>query len=119
MQEKDREENKFEKKISLGKMCEKEEKEFMKLLYKYEEIFEYDKEKLGRVEGVKHKIRLLENQKPIKRTRYKETPDKAKIIRAEVDKLLELRKIRKSESPRAFPVTLAAKKGGKKRFCID
>lgn len=119
MQGKDKEENKFEKKISLGEMCEKEKEEFMKLLYEYEEIFEYDKEKLGRVKGVKHKVRLLENQKPIKRTRYKETPDKAKIIRAEVDKLLELEKIRKSKSPWAFPVTLAAKKGGEKRFCID
>ena len=85
----------------------------------YEDIFEYDEEKEGRVGSVKHQIIIDERQKPIAQRRYKETGDKAKFISQEVENLLKMGKIRESWSPWASPVTLAGKKSGKYRFCID
>lgn len=68
---------------------------------------------------VKHKIKIEKGMKPIKQRRYKETEEKSKVIREEVDKLLKQGKIRKSNSPWSSPVTLVKKKTGKYRFCID
>ncbi|GBC54389.2 enzymatic polyprotein, putative [Rhizophagus irregularis DAOM 181602=DAOM 197198] len=86
---------------------------------KHKDILEYDEEKEGRTRIVKHKIEIEEGVKPIKQKRYKETEEKSKVIREEVDKLLKQGKIRKSNSPWSSPVTLAKKKTGKYRFCID
>ena len=119
MQETKEKKDKFEEKISLGEMSENEKEMFMELMYEYKDIFEYDEEKIGRFEGVKHKIRTQENQVPVRQKRYKESIDKTKFIREEVDNLIKMGKIRKSESPWASPVTLAGKKSGKYRFCID
>jgi hypothetical protein len=89
------------------------------LIIEYEHIFEYDKEKMGRINLVKHKIITSPNEIPIAQKKYRETKDKTEFISQEVDKLLKMNKIRESYSPWASPVTLAGKKSGKYRFCID
>jgi hypothetical protein len=89
------------------------------LIIEYEHIFEYDKEKMGRINLVKHKIITSPNEIPIAQKRYRETKDKTEFISQEVDKLLKMNKIRESYSPWASPVTLAGKKSGNYRFCID
>ena len=89
------------------------------LILKYENIFEYDKEKIGRIELVKHKIITPLNVEPIAQKRYRETKDKTEFISQEIDKLLKMNKIKESYSPWSSPVTLAGKKSGNYRFCID
>ncbi|CAB4408573.1 unnamed protein product [Rhizophagus irregularis] len=92
---------------------------FKELIREYEDIFEYDEEKLGRVNKVKHEIEVREDQEPIAQKRYRETEEKEKFIKKEIEQLLEMGKIKKSWSPWSSPVTLAGKKSGNYRFCID
>ncbi|GBC32790.2 hypothetical protein GLOIN_2v1765994 [Rhizophagus irregularis DAOM 181602=DAOM 197198] len=89
------------------------------LVEKYKDIFEYDGEKYNRTNLVKHEIRLKGGTEPIAQKRYKENDEKGKFIRKEVDEMLKLGKIRESRSPWSSPVTLAGKKSGNYRFCID
>ncbi|GET55600.1 enzymatic polyprotein, putative [Rhizophagus irregularis DAOM 181602=DAOM 197198] len=89
------------------------------LVEKYKDIFEYDGEKYNRTNLVKHEIRLKGGTEPIAQKRYKENDEKGKFIRKEVDEMIKLGKIRESRSPWSSPVTLAGKKSGNYRFCID
>src|ERR1700742_4803702 len=89
---------KFYEKVKLGEITD-ERKDIMKgLIESYEDIFEYDGEKLGRVSIVKHKIEIKGDQEPIAQKRYKETDEKGKIIQKEIKQLLKMGKIRKSWS---------------------
>ncbi|RIA81354.1 kinase-like domain-containing protein [Glomus cerebriforme] len=59
---KENKEEKFEKKTYLGEMSNERKEIFKELIKEYEDIFEYDEEKLGRVNKVKHNIEIKENQ---------------------------------------------------------
>jgi hypothetical protein len=59
----------------------------------------YDEEKVGKAKNTKHKIIINEGQEPIAQKRYQEVPQKAKFIKEEVAKILEIGKIRESKSP--------------------
>ncbi|CAB4420776.1 unnamed protein product [Rhizophagus irregularis] len=111
--------SKFEEKLKIGQINPIQEKLIKNLVRSYEDVFEYDKEKVGRVDLIKHRIKITPGQNPILQRRYKETEEKGKFIKKEVEKLLETGKIRESYSPWASPVTLAGKKSGNYRFCID
>ena len=74
---------KFDKKINLGEITDKRKDDIIKLIKSYEEIFEYDGEKLGKVNTVKHKIEIKEGQEPIAQKRYKETEENIKALLAE------------------------------------
>ncbi|GET52534.1 enzymatic polyprotein, putative [Rhizophagus irregularis DAOM 181602=DAOM 197198] len=110
---------KFMQKLSIGKVEEPIWENMVKLLLEYQDILEYDEEIEGRTKAAQHEIKIKEGVEPIKQRRYKETDEKAKFISEEVDKLLKQERIRKSKSPWSSPVTLAGKKTGKYRFCID
>ena len=56
---------KFNQKINLGEINDERKDVMRKLIEKYEEICEYDGEKLGTVNNVKHKIEIKEDQEPI------------------------------------------------------
>ena len=101
---------KFNKKLIFGEITDERKDKIIKIIRSYEEIFEYDKEKLGKVNMIKHEIKIKEGQEPIVQKRYKETEEKGKYIKKEVDQLLKMEKIRKSWSPWVSPVTLAKKK---------
>ncbi|CAB4434110.1 unnamed protein product [Rhizophagus irregularis] len=116
---KENKKKKFEKKIYLGEMNDLKKEMFKELIREYEDIFEYDEEKLGRVDKVKHEIEIREDQEPIAQKRYRETEEKEKFIKKEIEQLLKMGKIKKSWSPWSSPVTLAGKKSGNYRFCID
>jgi hypothetical protein len=120
MQDINEEKNKkFKEKLCIGEMSNERKGIIEKLIRKYEDIIEYDEEKLGKIKLVKHEIEIKENQEPIMQKRYKETDEKGKFIKKEVEQLLKMGKIRESKSPWASPVTLAKKKGADYRFCID
>jgi putative transposase len=108
---------KFKEKLCMGEMSNERREIIEKLIRKYENIIEYDEEKLEKL--VKHEIEIKENQEPIVQKRYKETDEKEKFIKKEVEQLLKMSKIRESKSPWASPVTLAKKEGADYRFCID
>jgi hypothetical protein len=110
---------KFKEKLHIGEMSNERREIMKKLIRKYEDIIEYDEEKLGKIKLVKHEIEIEENQKPIAQKRYKEIDEKGKFIKKEIEQLLKMGKIRESKSPWASPVILAKKKGADYRFCID
>ncbi|GET57228.1 enzymatic polyprotein, putative [Rhizophagus irregularis DAOM 181602=DAOM 197198] len=110
---------KFMQKLSIGEVEEPIWENMVKLLLEYQDILEYDEEIEGRTKAAQHEIKIKEGVEPIKQRRYKETDEKARFISEEVDKLLRQGRIRKSKSPWSSPVTLAGKKTGKYRFCID
>ena len=111
---------KFKEKLNISKEINDNQRQIIeKLVMKYEPIFEYDEEKNGRIGSVKHNIIIKDDQEPIAQKRYRETTEKTKFISEEVDRLLAADKIRESWSAWASPVTLAGKKSGKYRFCID
>lgn len=106
-------------KLKLEDLNPSQEETTKELVKKYIEIIEYDKEKPNLVPNVKHRIVIGKEQKPILQKGYKETLDKKKFIRKEIEKMLAVGRIRPSYSPWASPVTLATKKNGSYRFCID
>ncbi|XP_028168526.1 uncharacterized protein LOC114358696 isoform X2 [Ostrinia furnacalis] len=59
------------------------------------------------------------NALPISGPPYRVSPAKKEIIRAEIDKMLELEIIEEAESEWASPVVLVPKKNGETRFCVD
>src|SRR5690242_18823886 len=112
--------DKFEEKLRLGEeMTENERKKFKELILKYIEIIEYDKKKKASIKEYEHRIEIKEGVEPIKQVQYKETDEKKKIIRNEVEEMLKQNVIRKSKSSWSSPITLVKKKGGEWRFCID
>jgi hypothetical protein len=64
---------KFKEKLRIGEMSNERREIIKKLIRKYKDIIEYDKEKLGKIKLVKHEIEIKENQEPIMQKRYKET----------------------------------------------
>jgi hypothetical protein len=85
---------KFEDKINMGEINDERKEILKKLLKKYENMFEYNEEKLGKIEVTKHKIKINEGQEPILQRRYKETEEKGKFIKKGVEQLLRMGKIR-------------------------
>ena len=112
--------DKLEEKLKFGEeMTEDERREFKELILEYIEIIEYDEKKKANIKKYEHGIEIKEGIEPIKQVQYKETDEKKKIVRNEVEEMLKQNVIRKSKSPWSSPVTLVKKKGGEWRFCID
>ena len=114
-----RETEKMLEKLKLRNLNHQQEELIKKLLVKYIDIIEYDKEKPNLVPNVKHKIIIRDGQGPIQQKGYKETIDKKMFIKKEIEKMLKVGRIRKSYGEWASPVTLAKKKTGTYRFCVD
>jgi hypothetical protein len=111
---------KIKSKTFIEKSLNQEDKRKVEeLLLRYESVLEYDQEKPNIVPNVKHRIVIEENKKPILQKRYRESPDKRKFIKDEVERMIKAKRIRESYSPWASPVTLAKKKNNNFRFCID
>ncbi|GBB96358.1 hypothetical protein RclHR1_27350003 [Rhizophagus clarus] len=103
----------------IGEIDDQRKEVIEKMVNRYKEIFEYDGEKENRINYVKHEIKIKEGQEPIMQKRYRETEEKGKFIKKEIEQMLKLERIRPSKSPWASPVTLAKKKTGNYRFCVD
>lgn len=74
---------------------------------------------LGCCRVAEHEIVLEPGTRPIKQRYYPVSPYKQKFIDDEVEEMLKLGVIERSNSPWSSPVCLARKKDGSFRFCID
>nr|XP_022906017.1 uncharacterized protein LOC111417855 [Onthophagus taurus] len=83
-----------------------------------ERLFEvFPDQVLGKATSVEHKI--IANGPPIKQRYYPVSPAIQTIIDKELDEMLSLDVIKKSNSPWASPILLVPKKEGGYRFCVD
>ena len=96
----------------------KEAERVRELLCEYHEQFCLDKNELGHVNLVKHKIRL-EDYNPIKERPRRIPPSQYEEVKSRLQEMLDVGAIRPSNSPWASAVVLAKKKDGSWRMCID
>lgn len=90
-----------------------------KLLKDYSEIFSSSSTDLNRITGASHVIRLHPDSQPIAQKPYRSSGADKQEIQTQVQSMLKTGLVRPSHSPWASPVTLADKKDGSRRFCVD
>ena len=88
------------------------------VIEKYSFLFAINSLDLGRTDLVKHHIQL-DNYTPIKDRYCRIPPHQYEEVRKHLKEMLDIRAIRRSNSPWASPVVLVRKKDGSLRFCID
>ena len=93
-------------------------KQINTVLKRHETIFAKTSTSVGRIKDVVHTIHTNPHP-PIQRRPYRRPQHEYDEISRQVSDLLEKKLIRPSTSPWAFPVTLAPKKDGSQRLCID
>ena len=102
---------------TIGKTSEGQRNQLEKLLQEFGNVFAAEGE-LERTDLYKHKI-YTEDVPPIHQKAFRMSIAEDKIIKAEIDKGLEMGLIQPSKSPWASPVVLVKKKNGKMRFYVD
>lgn len=88
------------------------------VLVKNKKAFSANVKKPGFTDIVEHDI-PTGDARPIKMLPYRKSPAENELIKREIDAMLEADLIFPCSSPWAFPVVLADKADGTKRFCID
>ena len=88
------------------------------VIEKYSFLFAMSSLDLGWTDLVKHHIQL-DNYTPIKDRYRRIPPHQYEEVRKHLKEMLDIRAIRRSNSPWASPVVLVRKKDGSLRFCID
>ena len=88
------------------------------VIEKYSFLFAMNSLDLGQMDLVKHHIQL-DNYTPIKDRYHRIPPHQYEEVRKHLKEMLDIRAIRRSNSPWASPVVLVCKKDGSLRFCID
>lgn len=88
------------------------------VLIKHQEVFAQHDKDIGRITIAKHHIRAIDHP-PIQLRAYRHSIQDNEFIRDQIKDLKTKGLIRDSNSPWSFPVTLAMKKDGTKRLCID
>ena len=96
-------------------LSEEQKAELRALIKEFRDIFT---DKPGNTRLEQHNIKLTSDE-PIRSRPYPIPYNLRQVIKEEVDKMLELGVIEKSDSPYASPVVLVKKPDGSNRFCID
>ena len=105
--------------IDVGKELNQEQtQQLTDLLYKYHDIFAWEKSDIGRSNMTYHSIDLTD-ARPIRHQPRRVSPDRRKFIQAEIQQMLEAGFIHESNSEYASGVVVVEKKGGDLRFCVD
>jgi len=87
------------------------------VLRRYEDV-SFERRGLGCTSLITHHIDTG-NSPPIKQRYYRLSPERLKELNRQVDEMLEMDVIERSNSPWNNPVTLAPKSNGEMRFCLD
>ena len=96
-------------------LTEEQKTELRALIKEFRDIFS---DKPGNTRLEQHSIKLT-SEEPIRSRPYPTPYSMREVIKSEVDKMLELGVVEKSDSPYASPVVLVKKPDGSNRFCID
>ena len=88
------------------------------LLTRYDDIFAYTPDQLGRCSVVKHRIDTGDHP-PVRLRSYRTSPANKEEIDRQIHEMLENDIISPSVSPWSSPVVLVKKSDGTMRFCID
>ena len=97
---------------------DKQREDARKLIEEYSFLFVMGSLDLGCTNLVKHHIKLTDYT-PIKDRYRRIPPHQYKEVQKHLKEMLDVRAIRRSNSPWASPVVLVRKKDGSLRFCID
>ena len=82
-------------------------------------IFANSKNDVGRIAIESHVIRVKEGTAPISLRPYRQSPAMESLINEQVNAMLIAGIIRPSISPWSAPITMAMKKDGSRRLCVD
>jgi Reverse transcriptase (RNA-dependent DNA polymerase) len=104
--------------IKTGPLNKEQGQKFKKLLEEFADLFAKDIDELGRTDLVTHRI-YTEDVPTIKSRPYSIPPNEQAFVQEEIQRMLDNKLIRRSNSPWTFPVVLVRKKNRKLRFCID
>ena len=97
-----------------------EREHFHKLLCKFIHLFAFNYKDLRAVTLETHKIELVQNAKGVRQKPYRMNPKYAEVVKVELEKLSEAGFIRPVENTEwVSPITLAPKKNGKLRVCVN
>ena len=94
-------------------LSKKQRSEVYKLLYRYRDVFT---ERPGTTSLVEHKIEMVGD------SRSKSYPipyNLRDFLREDMEKMIEMGVIRKSDSPCSSPIVIVRKKDGTDRICVD
>jgi len=109
------------KKIEFGPLLSLQERDaLVKIVREFAHLFITRHQDLPSITLEEHHIDLLEGAKPIRIRQRHLVPDKASILKAEIDKLLEggfIIPVKNADW--VLPVVIVPKKGGKWRVCVD
>ena len=93
-------------------------KELKKLILEYSDIFATSNIDLGKLDSVKHEIKV-QRHPPIKQRPYRVPYSLKETMASQVREMIEAGVIIPSKSPWTSPVVLVKKKTGDMRFCVD
>jgi predicted aspartyl protease len=105
-------------KIQLGDIDDKVKQQFLKIVYQYQDVFDWNNDELGCTPLIKHRI-ITEDVPPIRSRPYRMCPAEIESLKYELNKLSELGVIRPSNSPWSSPIILVKKKDNSYRLVID
>lgn len=108
--------SKLEELIDVGTLPEHLKARAWEMLHRREKAFGFDS-RLGHLDAKVH-IRTVDGQVPISAPMYGASPEKRKIIEAQLEKWFEQGVIEPSKIPWSAPVIIAYRHG-KPRFCVD
>jgi transposase InsO family protein len=94
------------------------QKELKKLILEYSDIFATSSMDLGKLDTVKHEIKVQKHP-PIKQRPYRVPYSLKETMAKQVSEMIEAGVIIPSKSPWTSPVVLVKKKSGDMRFCVD
>jgi hypothetical protein len=105
-------------KIQMGEIDDIIKQQFLNLINKYQDVFDWNNDTLGCTPIIKHRI-ITEDVPPIRSRPYRMCPAEIDSLKNELNKLSDLGVIRPSNSPWSSPIILVKKKDNSYRLVID